>query len=422
MGKQFVTRDRGEVGSFKADLRPEALALPVSGIAEVFQLGRARSGLIPLYVGEGDIAASEAITEAIARSLAKGETFYTAQAGMPDLRAAIARYMSRHYGEVYERHVGPFGPERFFVTVGGMHALQLAVRLVAGLGDEVVVPLPAWPNFFGVLAAAGAQVRGLPLDFIADGEGGWRWSLDLDRLRAAISPAVRAIVINSPANPTGWTATRAELAAILDIAREFGLWIIADEIYGRIHFSAERAASFHDVMTGEDRILFVQTFSKNWAMTGLRLGWLEVPQELGEIVENLILYSTSGIAVPLQRAGIAALDQGEDFFADQLARMRQGRDILCEGLTAMCPVRFAPAEATFYLFASFEGIADTRRLALRLIEEAGVGVAPGSAFGDGGEHFVRISFARSPEEMAEAVRRMHKWFAAERLRQSVPAV
>jgi aspartate/methionine/tyrosine aminotransferase len=395
-------------------LRREALALPVSGIGEVFQLGRARSGLIPLYVGEGDIAAPAVITDAIARSLAEGETFYTAQAGLPELRAAIASYMSRHYGEVYESRVGPLGPERFFVTSGGMHALQFAVRLVAGLGDEVIVPVPAWPNFFGVLAAAGVQLRDLPLDFTADGQGRWRWALDLGRLRAAISPTVRAIVINSPANPTGWTASRPELAAILDIAREFGLWIIADEIYGRIRFSAERAPSFHDVMTGEDRIVFVQTFSKNWAMTGLRLGWLEVPRELGDIVENLVLYSTSGISVPLQRAGIAALDQGDDFFFDQLARMRRGRDILCKELAAMSPVRFAAADATFYLFASFEGITDTRQLALRLIEEAGVGVAPGSAFGAGGERFVRISFARSPEEIAEAVRRMHIWFAAER--------
>ena len=202
--------------------------------------------------------------------------------------------------------------------------------------------------------------------------------------------------------------------AILNIAREFGLWIIADEIYGRLSFSNERAPSFHDLMERDDRIVFVQTFSKNWAMTGLRLGWLEVPPAIGQTVENLIQYSTSCVAAPLQRAGIAALEQGDDFFAAQLARMRRNRDLLCAGLAATGRVRFAIPEATFYLFATVDGIEDTRRFALRLIEEANVGVAPGSAFGPGGERFIRISFARAPEEIAEAVRRLSLWFAGHR--------
>jgi Aminotransferase class I and II len=201
-----VTQDRDAANSLRNLIRPEALAAPASGIAEVFHLGRTRPGLIPLYVGEGDAATSPMIAAAITRSLENGETFYSALAGLPELRTAIARYMSRHYGEIYERRIGPFAPERFFVTTGGMHALQLAVRLVAGTGDEVIVPTPAWPNFHGVLAAAGARVCGVPLDFaVADGVG-LHWSLDLDRLRAAISPSTRAIIINSPANPTGWTA------------------------------------------------------------------------------------------------------------------------------------------------------------------------------------------------------------------------
>ena len=397
---------------FSRHVRAEALAAPSSGIVEVFQLGRSRQGLIPLYVGEGDVPTPPFIADAIARSLARGETFYSPQAGLADLRVAIAGYMSRHCGKIFERRFGPFGPERFFITTGGMHALQLGVRLVAGLGDEVVVPMPAWPNFAGVLATAGARVCGVPLHFAAAPGGAHHWSLDLDRLRETISPATRALVINSPANPTGWTASHTELEAILAIAREFGLWIIADEIYGRIRFSGEPAASFHDVMERDDRIIFVQTFSKNWAMTGLRLGWLEVPPELGETVENLIQYSTAGVAMPLQRAGLAALEQGDEFFAAQLVKMRKSRDLLCSGLAQTGRVRFAVPEATFYLFCTINGMEDTRHLALRLIEEANVGVAPGSAFGPGGEGFVRISFARSPDEIAEAVRRLNSWLAA----------
>jgi aspartate/methionine/tyrosine aminotransferase len=368
--------------------------------------------LIPLYVGEGDLPAAPFLADAIVQSLARGETFYVAQAGHPELRAAIARYMSRHYGSHFEKRVGAFGPERFFVTVGGMHALQLAVRLVAGVGDDVIAPMPAWPNFEGVLAAAGARLCGVPLDFATTPAGSNRWLLDLDRLRAQITPTTRALIINSPANPTGWTASRADLEGILAIAREFGLWIIADEIYGRISFLGERAPSFHDIMESEDRIIFVQTFSKNWAMTGLRIGWLEVPPELGQIVENLIQYSTSCVAPPLQRAGIAALEQGDEIFAAQLARMQLSRDILCKGLAKTGRVNFAQPEAAFYLFCKVEGVEDTRRLALRLIEEADVGVAPGTAFGPGAQQFVRICFARSPDEITEAVRRLKLWFAA----------
>jgi aspartate/methionine/tyrosine aminotransferase len=398
--------------SLKQFLRPEAVAAPASGIAEVFKLGRTRPNLIPLYVGEGDVGAPPFAAAAIARSLAEGETFYAPQAGLPELRAAIARYMQRHYGQADANRLDPFRPEQFFVTVGGMHALQLAVRLVAGAGDEVIVPTPAWPNFEGVLKAAGARVRGVPLQFVCSSDGAHVWRLASDRLRAAISPATRALIINSPANPTGWTASREELVEIRDLARQHDLWIIADEIYGRLRFSGGRAASFHDIMERDDRILFVQTFSKNWAMTGLRVGWLEVPLELGPTVENLIQYSTSCVAPPLQRAGIAALEQGETFFTEQLARIRRGRDLLCAALAETGRVSFAVPEAAFYLFAAVEGIEDTRRLAMRWILEADVGVAPGTAFGPGGERFVRICFARAPEHIAEAGRRLQTWFAA----------
>jgi aspartate/methionine/tyrosine aminotransferase len=415
MESNRVTEDDGITQPFDNSLRTEALSTRGSGIAEIFNMGRGRQGLIPLYVGEGDLPAPAFVREAIARSLADGETFYAPQGGLPDLRVAIARYMSQHYGAVFERKVGRFGPERFFVTTGGMHALQLAVRLVAGAGDEVIVPTPAWPNFEGVLTAAGARVCGVPLDFVATSRDTYRWHLELARLRNAITPATRALIVNSPANPTGWTASPTELTAILEIAREFGLWIIADEIYGRIAFSGERAASFHDVMEDGDRIVFVQTFSKNWAMTGLRLGWLEVPPHIGPLVDNLIQYSTSCVAPPIQRAGLAALEQGQDFFAAELARMRLSRDLLCDGLAATGKVRFALPDATFYLFCAIGGgdarHETSRDLALRLIEEANVGVAPGSAFGDGGEGFARISFARSPDEISEAVRRLKLWFA-----------
>jgi aspartate/methionine/tyrosine aminotransferase len=376
--------------------RPEVADTPPSGIMEVRTYGSGRPGLIPLWVGEGDLPTPAFICDAAARALAAGDTFYTWQRGLPELRQAIARYMARLHGR-------PFPAERFFVTIGGMHAAHVALRIAVGTGDEVLIPTPAWPNFLGAITVTGARPVAVPLDVGRDG-----WRLDLDRLRRAVTPRTRAIVVNSPANPTGWTATADDLRAILDLARAKGLWVIADEIYGRFVFDAPGglAPSFHDVMHEEDRIFFVQTFSKNWAMTGWRLGWLEAPPALAPIVENVVHYSTSGVAPFLQRAAITALDEGEPFVAEQVARARRGRDLVTEGLRASGLVDLPPPPGAFYAFFRVAGIEDSRALALRLIDEANVGLAPGSAFGPGGPAHLRLCFARRAEDLEEAVRRL----------------
>lgn len=380
-------------------IRPEAALAPTSGIVEVANYGRQRPGLIPLWVGEGDLSTPAFICEAATRSLAAGETFYTWQRGIPDLRQALARYHERLYGQ-------PSDPERFFVTVGGMHAAQIAARLVAGEGDEVLIPSPSWPNFAGALAVAGARSVAVPMTPCAHG-----FRLDLGRLAGAVTPRTRAIVINSPANPTGWTATLDELRAILAIAQKHRLWIIADEIYGRFAFDPAlivdgRTPSFRDVMGAQDQVLFVQTFSKNWAMTGWRIGWLEAPARLGDVIENLIQYSTSGVAVFAQRAAIAALEGGESFVAHQISRAREGRDIVCGGLAATGAVELPPPAGAFYAFFKVAGATDARALAMRLVDEANVGLAPGSAFGDDLGGYLRLCFARKGDDLREAVRRL----------------
>ncbi len=381
----------------EAALRREARDAPESGIVEVFNHGRGRQGLIPLYVGEGDLPTPGFISDAAARSLAAGETFYTHQRGIPELRAALARYHERTYGK-------PFAAARFFVTVGGMQAIQIACRMVAGTGDEVLIPTPAWPNLPAAIGISGATPVPVPMTL-----GNAGWTLDLDRLFASVTPRTRAIVLNSPTNPTGWTASLDQLRAILAFARKHGLWIVADEVYHRFFYAGARSPSFYDIAEPDERILYVNTFSKNWAMTGWRIGWLSAPPVLGQAIENLIQYSTSGVAAFMQRAATVALDEGDEFLRFQVERAHAGRDIVCGGLAATGRVRFAEPAGAFYLFFAVEGESDTRSLALRLVDEANVGVAPGASFGDAGAGFLRLCFARNADQLREATERLAAW-------------
>jgi aspartate/methionine/tyrosine aminotransferase len=376
-------------------LRRAAREAPDSGIVEAMDYGRRRGDVMGLWAGEGDLSTPAFIAEAAARALAAGETFYTWQRGIPPLRAALARYHTRVYGR-------EFSSEEFFVTGSGMQAIQITLAMTAGEGDEVIIPTPSWPNAAAAAGIAGARAVSVPMNFGNDG-----WTLDLERLAAAVTPRSRALVVVSPSNPTGWTASREELAALLALARRHGLWIIADETYARFWYDeGPRAPSFYDVMAAEDRVLFVNTFSKNWAMTGWRIGWIAAHPALGQQVENLIQYSTSGVAQFMQRAGVVALDQGDEFIAYQVARARASRDVACDVLGRSGRCTFAVPRGAFYLLFAVDGETDSRRLAFRLIDEAAVGLAPGSAFGPGGERFLRLCFARAPEQIADAAERI----------------
>ncbi|MFG1287119.1 pyridoxal phosphate-dependent aminotransferase [Xanthobacter versatilis] len=383
-------------------VRDHIRTLPESGIVEVMNYGRDRPGMIPLWAGEGDVATPPFICEAAATALHAGETFYTWQRGLPELRGAIARYMARTYGI-------PENPDRYFVTGSGMQAIHIALAMTAGAGDEVIIPSPSWPNAAAAAQKAGARPVYVPFAYGKDG-----FSLDHERLAQAITPRTRAIFLNTPANPTGFVATHDDLRAVLALARRHGLWIIADEIYGRFYYGDEpRAPSFHDVMDEGDHILFVQTFSKNWAMTGWRVGWIEADPRLGQVIENLIQYSTSGVAAFMQRGAVAALDQGEDFVAQQIARARKGRDLVADALIATGKVDLVKPPGAFYLFFGIEGRSDVRSLGLTLVDEANVGLAPGTAFGPGGEGFMRLCFARGDAQLAEASRRLVAWLTGD---------
>jgi aspartate/methionine/tyrosine aminotransferase len=383
-------------------VRPTARNLPESGIVAVFNHGRNKPGLIPLWVGEGELPTPAFITDAVTRSLQAGETFYTYQRGIPELREELARYHARVFGEAPRL----FTPERFFVTgSGGMQAIQLAMQATIEPGEECVLSSPAWPNFAAAIQGIGARPVPVPMPL-----GNDSWRLDIEQLFAACGDKTRAIFLNSPSNPLGWTATAEELAAILSFARRRGIWLIVDEVYSRFYYEAAHAPTLYHLIEPDDRVLMVNTFSKNWAMTGWRMGWLNAPEALGGVIENLIQYNTSGCPVFMQRAGVVALRDGEPFVKEQVDRSRIGRDIVCDALAACGGrVRFARPKGAFYLFFAIDGIADTLDAALRIVEEAGVGLAPGAAFGPGGEGYLRLCFARSKESLTQAADRLAQW-------------
>ncbi|MTI07223.1 pyridoxal phosphate-dependent aminotransferase [Roseibium denhamense] len=379
-------------------LSREARNAPESGIVEVFNAGWGRDDLIPLWAGEGDLPTPDFICEAAKQSLDRGETFYTYQRGIPQLREALASY----HQDLYQK---PFSSDRFFVTGSGMQSIQLAVQAVAGSGSEVIVPTPAWPNITAAVNINGAHAVCVPMP--ASDQG---WDLDLAAIEGAITPSTTALFLNSPCNPTGWTATRDQLAAVLDLTRKHGLWIIADEIYALFYYGdGARAPSFYDVADDDDRIIYVNSMSKNWAMTGWRLGWISAPPVLGQVIESLIQYSTSGVPSFSQWGAIAALKDGSEFLASQMERARTGRETVVRGLQELNRVRLVPPEGAFYLFFEIDGVTDTRQFALDLVRQTGVGLAPGTAFGAGGEPYLRLCYARRKDHLEEAVHRISGW-------------
>nr|CAD6603813.1 pyridoxal phosphate-dependent aminotransferase [Rhizobium sp. TCK] len=376
-------------------LSPRALAAPESGIVEVITYARGQEGLIPLWAGEGDLPSPDFINRAASDALLAGETFYTWQRGIPELREALSRYYARHFSV-------SLSSDHFYVTGSGMHAIMLAAQALTSPGDELVYLSPAWPNIVAATELGGAKAVALPLDF-ANGA----WSLDLQKLESLVSPKTRAIFVNTPSNPTGWTASREELAAILAIARRHGIWIIADEIYALYHYGeGTRAPSFLDVMEPGERVIFANSFSKNWSMTGWRVGWLVAPPEMGQVIENLVQYSNSGVAQFLQRGCVAALDHGDDFFRENFARARESRDILCDTLIATNRVETLKPQGALYAFLKVDGITDSRQAALDIVDRVQVALAPGSAFGPGGAEFLRACFLRDPKQVRVAAERL----------------
>ena len=389
-------------------MRQAILNLEESKIREVANAGIGRADVLPFWFGESDEVTPEPVRAAAIAALQAGETFYSHNLGLPELRQALADYTSRLHAPA------AIGPERIAVTSGGVNALMLAMQMLIDAGDEVLAVTPVWPNLTAQPLIMGARLRCLALKPQADGA----WTLDLPALLAAITPTTRLLVINSPNNPTGWTLSKAEQQAIVARCRETGTWILADEVYERLYYRGDTtngaAPSFLDVSGPDDRLVVVQSFSKAFLMTGWRLGYLIMPATMTQPLGKLIEFNTSCAPVFVQRAAAVALAQTDTITPRIVAHLRQCRDTLVPLLQALPGVTTSAAPGGMYAFLRVNGFDDSLQLAKRLVLEAGVGLAPGAAFAPEAEGWLRWCFAsKDLARLEQGVQRLRDWLAAQ---------
>jgi aspartate/methionine/tyrosine aminotransferase len=376
-------------------MRETIARLPGSKIREVANAAMGRDDVLAFWFGESDEATPAPVREAAARSLHSGETFYSHNLGLPELRQSLTDYVASLHG--------PVAVERIAVTSSGVNALMLAMQLLVGAGDEVAAVVPLWPNLTAQAEILGARVHRIALRPVQG-----RWTLDLDRLLVAVTPSTRVLLINAPNNPTGWTLSRAEQQAILAHCRRTGTWIVADEVYERLYYATDAAApSFLDIASDEDRLVVAHSFSKSFLMTGWRLGWLVLPRGQLDAIGKLIEFNTSCAPVFVQRGGVAAMQIAADFVPALAARLRACRDRLIPQLAALPGVELANPPGGMYAFFHVQGQDDSLAFARRLVEQHGLGLAPGVAFGAEGEGWLRWCFAsRDPQRLDAGVQRL----------------
>jgi aspartate/methionine/tyrosine aminotransferase len=368
--------------------------IPGSRIVEVGKLAWATPDVDFLCFGESDQPSPPSAHQAAIAALDAGLTTYQDVRGLPVLRAALADYLTG-------LHAKPVAEERIQITASGMAAMSVALAAVVHAGQRVVLHTPAWPNVENAALLRGAVVDEIGLD--ERPEGGF--TLDLDRLDAMLEGA-RAFILNSPNNPTGWTATLAELTAILAICRKRGVWLISDEVYSRLVYDGTEAApSLLDIAEPDDRVIVCNSFSKTWVMTGWRLGWMTLPAGTREGVSDIVEVTHSSVAPFIQRAGIAAIADTA-CVSDFRAHCARGRAMAGAALAGLNGVRYAAPPGAFYAFIGIEGLTDSLGFAKRLVVDHKVAVAPGIAFGAAGEGHLRVCFAQSEQRLERAVHRL----------------
>jgi aspartate aminotransferase len=383
-----------------AGLSGSIAGLRETPIAEVSMSVFGDPEVVPLWFGESDLVTPDFIRDAAAKGLQAGETFYTWQRGVPELRAALSAYTERLYGI-------KCAVDRISVTTGGMQAILIVCQLLLDPGDNIVIVSPIWPNITSAVKLMHGEPKYVALER-ADGGG---WKLDLQRLFDTVDERTRAIFVNSPGNPTGWTMTSDEQRAVLDFAKKRGLWVMADEVYARLTYvrrpdGRQVAPSFLELAGPDDPLIVLNSFSKPWAMTGWRIGWLTHPPVLGDQFAKLVQINTSGVPAFLQRGAIAAIEKGDSFIAEMVRRCQAGRELVFQRLSGLPQVTVARPEAAFYAFFSVDGVRDTLAFCKKLAKEYKVGLAPGEAFGPGGQGNIRLCFASSVERLSQGLDRI----------------
>ena len=379
--------------------------LRASRIREVANAGIDLPDVLPFWFGESNEVTPQFIRDEASAALARGATFYTHNLGIAPLRSGLADYVTRLHGKTAIDHV--------VVTSAGVNALMLAAQLVIGPGDRAVAVTPLWPNVVEIPKILGATVETVPLEFGDEG-----WTLDVERLIAHLTPGTRVLIVNSPSNPTGWVMPREAQQCVLEHCRRHGIWILADEVYERLYFGdgstlARTAPSFLDIASRDERVICVNSFSKTWLMTGWRLGWMVLPAGMTDDLGKLIEYNTSCAPAFVQEAGIVAVRDGDAFTRDLVLRLKGARDHLVQALSALPGVDVHAPEGAMYVFFRLAGASDSLALCKRLVREARLGLAPGSAFGDEGEGFVRWCYACDPARLDEGVRRLREFLVGE---------
>jgi aspartate/methionine/tyrosine aminotransferase len=379
-------------------MRMDIVRIPGWRILEIAKIAFATPDVDLLCFGESDQPSPASAHAAAIAALEAGATRYPDVRGIPELRLALADYLTG-------LHARSVSEDRIQITASGMAAVATALSATVRAGDRVVLHSPAWPNVGNAARVRGAQVDEFALTALA--EGGFR--MDFDRLDSSLDGA-RVCILNSPNNPTGWTATRDELQTVLEITRRRNVWLISDEVYSRLVYDGAPAApSLLDVAEPEDRVIVCNSFSKTWVMTGWRLGWLVVPQGSRDAITELVEVMHSGVAPFIQHAGVAAVRDTE-----AMSRFREhcasGRELVGEALSGINRVHYAAPDGAFYAFVGVEGLTDSLAFAKRLVHEQKVAVAPGIAFGDAGEGYLRICFAQSADTLESTMERLRRGF------------
>jgi len=379
--------------------RSEVLDVVESPMVVIGALAESIPGSLKLCYGESNLPTPDFIIRASDEAARAGHTFYTHTAGYLELRRAIA-------DKVLELHGVTYRASEIMSTVGASMAIFSAIRACMGAGDNAVVISPTYSIFVNGVIMTGGEPRPVPLT-----RDGSRFRLDLDRVRKAIDGRTRMIIVNSPSNPTGWMMTVDDQRALCELAEQYDLMILADEVYERLVFGGSIAPSIARVCTNKDRLIVVNSFSKTYNMTGWRLGWAQSSERVIQMMYKAAEFMSSNAAAMVQQAGIVALREGESYVRQLRDHYAARRAQIMTALRSIPGVSLPEPEGGFYAFPRIDGLSDSTEFATRLVRETGVAIAPGVGFGADGEGYVRFCFAATEDTLTEALDRFGNFMA-----------